>query len=620
MSEDQNNAGEFSSNNEVDGSFDAIFDDPPQDDNSANPEEPKDIQYSDQAITYKSNPLSSRTRRMTNLDVYNSYDHSIHRSITQKRLSMSFLAAPVLKEDPGKKYIYDHFLILGCPVANDLENYENCTRESPTPQLLFVYPSAPLIFSPQEFKTLVRFCFPTGLAPGCKTNHSIFRNQFVFRLTEDSDGAVVYGICTHINVTPFHKLFFADEFSKQYEFCFCFLTKIPMFSVLFQYSIFLGLWTYQNLKYVAHPDAFIHFTPPTESDTTTILPGLQFAAGSQRAKSFRIPRPFLQELAWFHSLRSLKGVEQRINISLKLHLTIPRILNNERYILYPCLDSLFSFLSVRNIVELYTNLLLEVQTVFVSSNLHALTLSILAIVTLLEPFAPNGTVMPVLPRDPQFSTFLESPVPYIVGKLIKPDEEFIAPAHICVVDLDNDQVIVQDPIPDLPCQEELKKSLRTIISQYEAKITVPQKIVKLGVLKKGTKLNEKYINFIRTIGDFNCPRAIINMEYQKYVFTPEVCDKIIAAFAESVAPTVESLIKPCFVTETTDIDHPVTVFNKELFIDSVPPKAHTFYAAFTTTTIFQEFVDAQTDRAAQEIANETHSVKPKKRVKGLKPA
>ena len=76
---------------------------------------------------------------------------------------------------------------------------------------------------------------------------------------------------------------------------------------------------------------------------------------------------------------------------------------------------------MRNIVELYTNLLLEVQTVFVSSNLHALTLSILAIVTLLEPFAPNGTVMPVLPRDPQFSTFLESPVPYIVGKLIKPD-------------------------------------------------------------------------------------------------------------------------------------------------------------------------------------------------------
>ncbi|OHT08621.1 hypothetical protein TRFO_22808 [Tritrichomonas foetus] len=539
------------------------------------------------------------TRRQSSMEMYN-YDHSIHHSIKQKRLSMSFLATPIFKRmETSAQHIYEHFLIIGCPMSSD------CSDEHPKPQILFCYPSAPLIFSPQEFKTIVHFCFPSEFKPiGEQDKKRLFMTQFIFRLTEASKGNAVYGVCTHVSAAACNKSFFYDERSKQYPFCFCFLTTNPMFSVIFQYETFLAMWTCQNIKFVPHPDAFLKYTPPTEEETPTLLPNLVFAAGSQRAQSIRIPRAFLQELAWFHSLQANKDSKQDVTVSSHLHLVLPKLDSYEAYIQAPSLDSLFSALSLKNIVKLYSELLLEVQTVFVSANIHKLTLSVIAAVTLLAPFNINGTLMPLLPRDSHFMALLESPVPYIAGLLVD-EHEFIAPQGVCVVDLDHDLIIEQEAMPELPKFAALKHKLKTILKEHEQSITVPQKTVKTGVLKKTTKVNEKYINFLRSVSDFAKPRVMVDQIPQKYIFTAEVVNQIMDCFMKSIAPTVEALIKPCFVTETTDINNPVTVFNKELFLDSVPENARPFYSLFATTTMFQDFCDTKTDATAQEIVDET---------------
>lgn len=559
-----------------------------------------------------------KLRRQSSLDQYNSdnYDHSIHRSINQKRLSMSFFSCPIYKPQSIEgKSTFNHFLIIGCPPQNDFANFKDFDQSSPTPEILFIYPSAPLIFSSQEFSTLTHFCFPKGLKKVNDTkNKRVFISQFAFRLTASACGDTVFGVCTHINVAPFERIFFADERSKQYVFCFCFLTTNPMFSSIFQYSTFLALWITFNFKYVPHPGAYDKFTPPTLEMTKVFLPGLEFAAGSQRSKSIRIPRSFLQELTWFRTLQPNLQEPQHLTLSSKLHIVVPKLLPYQNYILYPCLDSLFSFLSCDNIVTLFTNLLLEVQTVFVSSNIHSLSLSIIAAVTLLTPFSHNGTIMPIVPSEPQFSALLDSPVPYVCGKLIDRDEEFIAPTHVFVVDLDHDQVYEQDKIPELPRSKELKQKLKDIIKEHETQISVPPQVIKQGVLKKQTKINDKYIEFVKTIGDYVCPRAIINLRYQRYVFTVEVANKIINCFMNAIAPTVESLIKLCFVTETTDISNPVTIFNKDLFLLSVPENDRPFFTAFVNTTMFQDFTDTEADVKSQQIANEIKIQRPKKKI------
>ena len=558
-------------------------------------------------IPINENDFGEIRLRNANLSQFNSYDHLIHHSIRQKRLSMSFISGNIIKRERFLDNTFNNFLIIGCPTENDL------TKNPPEPEVLFIYPSYPLIFSPNDFETVVKFCFPNGFKPcsaqpdnGEKQQDQdhFFLSQFVFRLTEAASSKPVYGVCTHFTAAHVGKSFFYDSFSKQYPFCFCFLTTNPNFTVLFQYSVFLSRWTCMNSKFVSHQNAYDNYTVPTE-DETTLLPGMVYAAGTQRMNSIRIPRPFIQELTWFYTLKSKKDGEEAFSLSPNFKLVMPRILSPNKYIQFGCLDSLFSLMSLKNILRLYSNLLLEVQTVFISEKIHQLTLATMAAVTLLYPFNFNGTIMPLLPRDPTLLQLLESPVPYITGILVDETQPFTPPEGVCVVDLDHDTIIEAESVPEVPNYSKMKQTLKSILRDHQAQIKVPQRNIKIGVLKKTVKVNEKYIEFIKTTSPFAKPRVIIDFFPQKYIFTPEVANKIMECFETSIAPTVDSLIKPCFVTETTDINHPVTVFNKELFLDSVPERARQFYSQFSTTTMFQDFCDTKTDATSQRIVYET---------------
>jgi hypothetical protein len=79
------------------------------------------------------------------------------------------------------------------------------------------------------------------------------------------------------------------------------------------------------------------------------------------------------------------------------------------------------------------------------------------------------------------------------------------------------------------------------------------------------------------------------------MFSQKVVRDILDAFARHLAPGLAGLLWPCFVTDMTDVDHPVTVFNREVFMASVRDDQREFYGAFLMTTMFQEFSDGLMD-------------------------
>ncbi|OHT03919.1 hypothetical protein TRFO_28696 [Tritrichomonas foetus] len=592
-----------------------------------------------------------------------SFDHSIHRSIHQKRLSQTFGNQFFEQIIAHESHTYDQFLIVGLPLTSDLPESQkqnsqnlNSPRSNPpnsspknsninnsgsdsdlnsinevknsydnynstdstsnsasnsnssstsqsssspstsgsqeaTPKILMIYPSAPPLLKSQEYDQVVKFCFPNGFKKATPSPSNII-SQFVFRLTASSKGTAVYGVCTHFNCLKLPQMFFIDNNSKKYLFCFCFLTTNPMLAPHFQYLSFLVLWISQDVRYIPHPDPSISFDTPTEEETE-LLPGLVWAAGAQRMPSLRIPRAFLTELNFYHRITTTSMSKQDFAIANNLRLVLPATDLPDHYILYSGLSYLFSSLSIKNIIKAYSLMLHEAHILFISSDLMKLTLSVLSAVQLLLPFTPNGTVMPVIPRDSNFMTLLESPVPFIAGLVV--DGECSIPEGIAIIDLDKDTIIDKDNMPNIPHDNELASKIKGIMDENSSSINVPVKYTKIGILKKEQQLNQDYINFIRNISDFACPKVVININPPKYVLTEHVIDKIVSLFQRQIAPTVESLMWPCFVSETTDINNPVTVFNKDLFMDSVEPCAKKFYSLFTTTTIFQQFCDRKTD-------------------------
>jgi hypothetical protein len=75
-------------------------------------------------------------------------------------------------------------------------------------------------------------------------------------------------------------------------------------------------------------------------------------------------------------------------------------------------------------------------------------------------------------------------------------------------------------------------------------------------------------------------------------------EAVMGYFRTRLERELEVLMRPCFITDTTDIEHPVAVFNQELFLMSIDEGQRLFYRGFLGTTSFQEFADSKLEEAA----------------------
>jgi hypothetical protein len=94
---------------------------------------------------------------------------------------------------------------------------------------------------------------------------------------------------------------------------------------------------------------------------------------------------------------------------------------------------------------------------------------------------------------------------------------------------------------------------------------------------------------------------------RKYIFKPPLVGEIVELIRRHFAPKLGELIQPCFITDTTDIEHPVTVFNRELFLATVPAADMAFYDAFLGTTAFHEFSEGRMEETTQTLSRSSFS-------------
>jgi hypothetical protein len=355
---------------------------------------------------------------------------------------------------------------------------------------------------------------------------------------------------------------------------------------------------------------------PVNDANIEILPGLVRGGSAQRRDDFVIPRFFLGELGYMRSLIVDDFKEVTIPISKKDAILIPERQVADRSICYIALDMLCSRMSWMTIVQTVSILLLEKQVVFVAKSVHFLSLCVLCLRSLCRPFRFRGTYLSVLPSGPDFVGVLDSPVPFVCGIVKRTDMPEI-PSHVVVIDLDGG--VIRDPemSPLLPQGTELVATLDSLIKRQRGDIEIPgpdtPRHRTRSLSQLGTRRPPPAAPPVQSpppkVPDQRTPEVIIEfikkrrhplilpwhyMRYQRrYIFGPVLVGEIVDLFRRHLAPRLDQLIRPCFITDTTDIDNPVTVFNRELFLASVPPKERPFYEAFVATTSFTEFAEGR---------------------------
>ncbi|KAI8603576.1 AEX-3 domain-containing protein [Dissophora ornata] len=115
---------------------------------------------------------------------------------------------------------------------------------------------------------------------------------------------------------------------------------------------------------------------------------------------------------------------------------------------------LFKCLSAEDIVTIIEVILSEGRVIFVSSYLGMLTLACESFLYLLFPLYWQGVYVPILPSA--LMTYLQAPVPYIIGVERRSRDSDFPPEDACVVDLDNGSVEVQLAPIQLPPRQRRK--------------------------------------------------------------------------------------------------------------------------------------------------------------------
>jgi hypothetical protein len=496
----------------------------------------------------------------------------VHRSIVKKRFSLAVL--PQLEPlGFSSKYsgpIVNQLVIVGAPRQKKF-------KRKPDPTLLVVYPSDPLILDPQDFQQLPSFCFPRGFdeVSGLEVKSDPIQEQFVFAM---KDG--VYGVCTTCCFVNSRDAFFYNSASKAFPTCFCYLTTNPALSAIFQVESFLVKWIGGS-----HSSVIQHtFSPEGKHRPSKIPPGLVQAGPALRMDGFLIPKVFLQELGFIRSIAADPFDDRPVQLSKHESVVIPMQDALDRSISYVGMDVLFTRMSVANIVRAVSILLLEKHVVFVSNSVLVLSLCVLCLRELCEPFCSEATFLPVLPASPLFFPILESPVPFVCG-LLKPAPPL--PDYVVRIDLDDNRIIDPDESPVIAGADALVERLNRLLTEQSPDVLIPrrpigrsrsQSVSREALASHSSRGKSKakspprpsadadWIEFVRTrLHPYQDPPLFGRIQH-KYILGPMLVEAVLGYFRTSLEMELEVLMRPYFITDTTDIEHPAADINSRALL------------------------------------------------------
>lgn len=433
--------------------------------------------------------------------------------------------------ETNRKPLFDHFLIVGGP-------YTEYSGIVPYPEILNIFPYAPLALDEGGMYQLTQFCFPQGFHPLTDKEKEGDRiiDFFSFRLNGTDEP--YYVTCLKLQVYNKKKLpFFATKSSSLFPFVFCIISSTPLLSSHFQFLTFIATTMGKSSK--------SKFDVPTV-DPLPVIKGptlkiLDTKYGVGTCPKITPSKSFFKQVNLYRSLKQDESNTLIYNLTDEMKLAIPCISSNSIYLAQNCLDLLFSLLSISDIISIYASALIGNYVIFKSENPRYISFSVLGLVSLISPFPLHMPIMPIIPNDPRYLELLNSPVPYIFGICSTNDiSQYEIDASATIVNLD-DNVIENQVMVDVPYKEDQIKYIEEILEEEKGNILVPQKTIKETIFSQPVP-NPAYDEFFTKLCPLTIPQLAPNRRSQKYIFNEKAVEKILIVFSQRIGPWI-ALVK-----------------------------------------------------------------------------
>lgn len=496
-----------------------------------------------------------------------SSEKRVQKYIQNKRMFQDSTSTNELMQNQKEKEgNFINFLVLGI----------DCNGDDPKPSVLAMFPSRPVKFTDKEVRDIISFCYPQGFKQISSSTLRNNRNQecasnilngFVFYLQSEER---MYGVVLHIRVPPESQTFISDKFDRSYPFCLCVISKNPDISSHFNFLNGIADLIIGNAKF---PEKTVEIPEELQNRNEKCLSSLLIHPKCPLiAVSMGIhpPRFILPDLLTYYSLK-------------------PQLmLNRSDYLLYPTLQTLFTFFTPKDIVKIYTYILYEVFIVFTSTNMNRLSFCILAITNLVKGLTIESKVFPILPVTDDFRPIFDSPMSFIIGYPHRFDNVDV------VIDIDKGRITENTALPKFPYASKLVAQIELLTQNYNDQMTIPPRVSFRTLIKK-QKINPDFVKFTEKADSRIYPKCFRDFAETKFIFFPKIIQSIIKLFYKPFVPGLADFVKMHLVTDTTISSNPVTVFNQDMFLYHVGDKFQDFMKYFTNTQMFQDFVERLSD-------------------------
>lgn len=473
--------------------------------------------------------------------VNNPIDLDAISRVVNNRRKLGFVYKP--EKGVERSYISDYTLLL---------------RYGEPPTLRFFYPVSHLPAASGILDRLTCFCFPNTPKPPTGKMKSV--THFTFGL--NNDGQILFCICSHYYG------------SSGDLYCLCSVTSQPLMGTHYKmHQILVGV--IRGNHYSIEGMDLSNLMPEMNYEgnldfLTEINNPLRIENNWAISIDVEFPIAFYETAKNF----ALFSVQQKTNYEVAINdktvIYVPGKEYSDNEIALATFETLFSCLSIENVVRYFRALIIEQRILVVSQNIPNLTDVVLSAIPLMSPLRIKAAILPILPNNPDFLEYIETPVPFVFGvtSLTNP------PEGVTIIDLDHNQVIYPDETPHIPNAAGLRQSLKAIIAHTSR---VPQKNSGTFWVGKERRCTDE---------EFRRKRKL------KIGFSVEEIAAIRLVFTRYLQQFVdETRLQSCRVRDTTDEENPTVCFIREVYMLTVPPNEAYFFEQFTSTQAFQDYIE-----------------------------
>mmetsp|Transcript_7226 Transcript_7226/g.10025 ORF Transcript_7226/g.10025 Transcript_7226/m.10025 type:complete len:665 (+) Transcript_7226:51-2045(+) len=235
---------------------------------------------------------------------------------------------------------------------------------------------------------------------------------------------------------------------------------------------------------------------------------------------------------------------------------------------------LFYMISYKQFFTLFSAFLLEKKILFLHPQVRVISAVVLAFIPLLRPFHYQSIMVPILPK--KLASLLEAPVPFVAGATKLP-RGFEVPYDVIIVNLQDRTIISKETVPPLPSFSQFEPEFKTLYNELIGTFSSEDSPKgRTGLVLPTFTPNSSNPNYPYVTTSKQLRLAIkISKLFERYL------SSLFAAF------------QTFCIRDMTDKEHPITIFMKESFLESIPRQDHAWHNLFVETQMFFNWQSAK---------------------------